>query len=272
MTKKHTIKLKTTKAVFSNMAGGHSSTISGDGLDFREIRPYDTTDDIRHINWSVTSRTKEPATNVFNETKQLDVVVVYLNSAGMQFGSHIPKSDIVHDIVAVLGLSVFAYGDSLSAIFYHQNENRFYKRTKDRRVLSKLLEDIQTPSTDDIAYNNIETYLMTKLKKRSLLFLVGDFLQPIELKLLSKKHDLRVIIVRDILEEQLGFAGELNIKQFSSSGTLSTNIDKSIADSYNQAMKKHNDEMTAKFKRENIKHTKIYTTDKVIKKLQEFLR
>lgn len=272
MTKKNIIKLKTTKAIFSNISGGHNSSISGDGLDFKDIRPYDTSDDIRHINWSVTSRTKEPATNIFNETKQLDVVVVYLNSASMQFGSNIPKSDIVHDIVAVLGLNVFGGGDSLSAIFYNTDENKFYAKTKDKRVLNSLLKEIQTPNDVDVDYHKLQSYLMTKIKKRSLVFVVGDFLEFIGLKLLATKHDLRVIVVRDRLEDQLGFRGELNIKQLSSNNIISTNIDKKTIDMYNQKMKEHDDNMFASFKKYKIKYTKIYTQDKVIKKLQEFLR
>jgi uncharacterized protein (DUF58 family) len=272
VTYKNIIKLKTTKAVFSNIAGGHSSSISGDGLDFKDIRPYDTSDDIRHINWSVTSRTKEPATNIFNETKQLDVVVVYLNGADMQFGSLLPKSDIVHDIVAVLGASVFDGGDSLSAIFYNTDENKFYKKTKDRRVLNSLLKEIQKTNNKHISYDKLPSYLMTKIKKRSLVFVVGDFLQTVKLELLAIKHDMRVIVLRDKLEERLSFDGELNIKQFSSNSILATNIDQKTVDIYNQMMKTHDEYMFASFKKYKIKHTKIYTHDKVIKKLQEFLR
>ncbi|OPX26338.1 MAG: hypothetical protein DRG11_05685 [Epsilonproteobacteria bacterium] len=271
MTKKNIIKLKTSKAVFSNISGSHNSMISGDGLDFKDIRQYNTSDDIRHINWSVTSRTNEVAINIFNETKQLDVSLIYLNSSSMQFGSNIAKFDIVYDCVAILGLSLFKSNDSLTTIFYNQGENKFYHKTTDRRVLPNILKDIETLNKKDIN-NNLQTYLMNKIKKRTLMVIVGDFLQPIELKLLSKKHDLRVIIVRDKLEEQLKFTGELNFQQFSTNSLLSTNIDTKAIHQYNKHMKKHDDSLVRYFKKNKIKHQKIYTYDNVLKKLQKFFQ
>ena len=107
MSNKIKLDIRTKRNLFLNTTGEHKSVFNGDGLDFREIREYDTSDDIRHINWKVTARRGTASVNIFNEDKQLNIVLVYLNSGSLYFGSIKSKQDTAIEILNLLAHEIF---------------------------------------------------------------------------------------------------------------------------------------------------------------------
>ena len=127
--------LKTKKKLFLNISGHHNSVLSGNGLDFKEVREYNTGDDIRHVNWKVTARNLTPSVNIFDEDKQLNIVICYLNSGSLFFGSNKSKQDVAVEVLTTLGFSTIYKNDTLTTIFFSEDEDKFLKPTKSKAIV-----------------------------------------------------------------------------------------------------------------------------------------
>ena len=274
MISKIKLAIKTRKKLFLNRVGEHTSILNGDGLDFKEIREYDSGDDIRHVNWKVTARSGVPSVNVFNDDKQLNIVLVYINSGSIIFGSSRSKQEVMVETIALLGELALFKNDMLSSMFFSSEEEKFVKPTKSKRVLDTNIQiayDIKTIGKT-VDYEALEANLLKKIKKRSIIFLIGDFLDLPNFKYLSKKHELYGVVVRDRLEENLKLNGEFNFVDSSTMSSSEIYLDSSSVKKYNKLMREHDTLLENYFKTVNIRNTKIYTDDSVVDKLSELLR
>jgi uncharacterized protein (DUF58 family) len=254
--------------------GEHKSVFSGSGLDFKEIREYTTGDDIRHVNWKVTARSRKPSVNIFNEDKQLNIVLVYLNSGSIYFGTKKSKKETMVDVLANLSFAAMNKNDMVSSIFFSDKEEIALKPSKNKTLID---ENIKTainldPLNKQIDYKNLSHYLLSKLKQKSLIFLIGDFLEQPNLKLLGAKHELYCVVVRDRFEEDLKLMGEFNLQDTNSNLTQDISIDKASIKKYNELMQKHDKLLHAHFKKSKIRYKKVYTDDNVVSKLLQLLK
>ena len=268
------LSITTKKGVFSNLTGEHRSIFSGNGLDFKELREYTTGDDIRHVNWKVTARSLEPSVNIFNEDKQLNIVLVYLNAGSIFFGTKRSKKDVMIETLASLHFAALNKNDMVSSLFFSNKEEKFYTPSKQKGLID---ENIKTalklePLNNTIDYANLNEFLLLKIKKRSLIFLIGDFLELPDLKPLSVKHELYCVIVRDKMEEDLKLMGEFNFIDTNTLGEQTISLDEDGIKKYNQLIKKHDKALFTQLKKLKIRYKKIYTNDNVQKKLLELLR
>jgi uncharacterized protein (DUF58 family) len=266
--------ITTRKRLFSHLMGEHKSVFSGSGLDFKEIREYTTGDDIRHVNWKVTARNRTPSVNIFNEDKQLNIVLVYLNSGSIYFGTQKSKKETMIDVLANLSFAAMNKNDMVSSVFFSDKEEFAYKPSKNKTLIE---ENIKTaidlnPLNKQIDYDNLSHYLLSKLKQKSLIFLIGDFLELPNLKLLGAKHELYCVVVRDHFEEDLKLMGEFNLLDTNSGDTQDISIDEASIKKYNELMQKHDKLLHAHFKKSKIRYKKIYTDDNVVSKLMQLLR
>ena len=261
--------LKTKRKLFLNFFGEHNSIFSGNGLDFKEVREYNTSDDIRHINWKVTARTQSPSVNIFNEAKQLSIVLVYLNTGGLNFGEEISKKDIAIEVLTSLGYATINNNDMLTTVFYSQKDMTFHKPSKHKSILEINYEKATNldPLGNTIDYENLNTYLLNKIKKKSIIFLIGDFLEFGDFASLAAKHELYCIILRDKAEENLNFMGEYNFIDNSTLDEQNIAIDKKTINNYNKLFMKQDNKLFKHLRNNNIHYQKIYTSDVVIKKL-----
>lgn len=271
---KNEILLQTKKKLFLNLHGEHQSTFSGNGMDFKEVREYDTSDDIRHINWKVTARTMKPSVNIFNETKQLSIVLVYLNSGGLSFGEEKLKKDIAVEVLTSLGFATISNNDMLTTIFYSNNDIKFHKPTKHKSIIDINFETSINldPLGNDIDYKKLNQYLLNKIKKKSIIFLIGDFLDFDDFNMIASKHELYCVILRDKSEEDLNLLGEYNFIDTSSLDQQNIDIDKQSINKYNKLFKAQDIKLYQHLKSNRISYQKIYTTDDVIKKLNYLTR
>jgi uncharacterized protein (DUF58 family) len=249
------------KRIFSNLLGEHSSLYSGNGLDFKELREYTNGDDIRHINWKVTARTVTPTVNIYNEDKQLNVVLVYLNSGSTYFGTQKSKKDLMMQIYAMLGFSVVNKKDSLTTIIYSNKIDKFYKPTKHKAAVDMVLKDIDTQKSlgKDIDYDGLSNYLLSRIKQKSLIFIIGDFLEIPNFKLIGAKHEVYCVISRDKFEEDLKLFGEFNFINTNNGEAKNIYLDDGSVKKYNMLMKEHDYKLFEHFKKSNIRYKKIYT-------------
>ncbi len=271
---KTTLEIKSNKRIFSNLLGEHSSVFSGNGMEFKELRQYNSGDDIRHINWKVTARTNTPTINIYNEDKQLNVVVVYLNSGSSYFGTQISKKDIMQQIFSIVSNSVVAKKDTLTSVIFNTKEEKFYKPTKHKAIVNIVMDYITNSKSlgNSVDYKNLSEYLLSKIKQKSLVFIIGDFLQMPDFRYIGAKHEVYCIIVRDRFEEDLKLLGEFDLIDTNNGNSENIFLDSGTVKKYNQQMKQHDAQLFTHFKYSNIRYKKIYTTDDVMIKLQQLTR
>ena len=202
------IEIITRRLVQDQMAGSYHSVFKGRGMSFDEVRPYQQGDEVRLIDWNVTARTGDPYVKEFVEERELNVVIAVDVSSSMSTGSGASsRRDVAAEIAATVALSAIHNGDRVGLLLFAEGF-RFYippKRTKGHglRVIREVLA--ATPPTG--AGTNLQeamAYLGLILKRRSVVFLVSDFLEfdgmEKEIRTLARRHDIIPLHVRDPLE------------------------------------------------------------------------
>ncbi len=272
--KRNLLVLKSRKKIFTNLLGEHNSTFGGVGLDFKDLREYSSGDDIRHINWKVTAKTMTPAINEYNEDKQLNVVVVYLNSGSLYFGTQKSKQDTMVEVMASLGYATVSKNDMLTTIFFSKDEEKFFKPTKQKGVVDLTIDTAYSLKMlgKEIDYKKLNEYLLKKIKKKSVIFIIGDFLEFGDFRLLGTKHEVNCVVVRDRFEEDLKLFGEFDFIDTSSGDAENIFVDEESVKRYNALLKQHDKQLFAHFKKSNIRYKKIYTDDSVILKLNQLVK
>lgn len=272
--KKNFLALKSRKKLFSNLLGEHNSTFGGVGLDFKDLREYSSGDDIRHINWKVTAKTMTPAINEYNEDKQLSVVLVYLNSGSIYFGCHKSKQDTMVEVMASLGYATVSKNDMLTTIFFSKDEEKFFKPSKHKGVVDLTIDTAYSLNMlgNEIDYKKLNEYLLSKIKRKSLIFIIGDFLEFGDFRLLGTKHEVNCVIVRDRFEEDLKLFGEFNFIDTSTRDSENIFLDESSVQKYNNLLKEHDNKFIKHLKQSNIRYKKIYTDDSVLAKLKQLVK
>jgi len=268
------LQLTTKKRLFSHLSGEHSSIFSGNGLDFRELRTYNTSDDIRHLNWKVTARTGTPSVNIFSEDKRLNFVFVFLVSGGIYFGTHRAKKDTMRDVLANLSYAAFNKKDLVSTLFFSNQVESLNYSSKNKMIIEKDIKIANNlkPLGKRIDYKKLESYLLSSVKQKSIIFLIGDFLELPTLRFLSAKHELYVAIVRDKFEEDIKLLGDFNIKDTTSLDSENIFLDEGSLKKYEELMQAHDEALFTMFHKLKIRYKKIYTDDDVVSKLLQLIR
>ena len=270
--KKTSLLIKTYKNLFLDRTGSHLSKYSsGSGLDFKDLREYTSGDDIRHINWKVTARARKPIVNEFYENKQISVIVVLLNNGSLYFGSVKQKIDIAKEIFLLLNISAVYNQDKTESIILSSFIEKEYSLNK--KILNLLEVDLKNINclNKTIDYELLNNYLLSQ-KRKSVVFLIGDFFDEIDLKLIAKKHELNLIIIRDKFEEEPALLGEFNLIDTNSLNSNEFFLDQEILDLYKEELQKQDFKLFNYLYKNGIKYKKIYTIDNIFTKLREFLQ
>ena len=266
--------LKTRKNFFSKLHGEHTSLFLGSGLEFNEIRQYTIDDDIRHINWKTTAKTKDPSVNIYYENKKLDIVLTYLCSGSMGFGSSISKQDIASILLASISYLAIEEKDNVTTLFFDEEEKEFFKKSHDRYLPHTVFELSHAFKLQNcgIDYTKLSENMVHKIKSRSIIFLVGDFLEIPFLDDLRSKFEVYILIIRHKDEEVLQLKGEYNLIDTNKTKSYHTNISSKTIKKYNHFMVEHDKKLYEYFENLNFRYTKIYTNEDPIKKLENFLK
>jgi uncharacterized protein (DUF58 family) len=270
----NSLELTTNKKFFSPLSGEHNSIFTGNGLDFRELREYNSSDDIRHINWKVTARMNTPCVNVFNDDKRLHFVFVFLVSGSIYFGSLKSKKHTMVDVLSNLSYAALSKKDFVSTLFFSHKAEAFNYFSKNKEIIERDIKIANrlNPLFKNVHYKNLEQYLLGAIKQKSLIFLIGDFLEIPVLKLLNAKHELFAVVVRDRFEEDIKLLGEFTIKDTSSGMSEDLFLDESTLLKYEELLKTHDFNLFSYFAKLKIKSTKIYTDDDVVQKLTQLVK
>jgi len=255
--------IKTKRRLFGANLGNNISIFQGNGLDFSEIKEYSFGDDVKKINWKITAKEQKPYINVFNEERELNIVVAFMVSGNIYFGTVRQKQEVMAEVATIIGYSAIKNSDRFSTIFFTNEANEIFEPTKSINSVYSMLEfaieqDVIGKSVD---YNNLSNYLLSSLKQKSIIFIVGDFYEEIDFGLLGAKHELYCIIVRDKFEEEPKLLEDMQIKDLNSLKNYNLQLSKTALNEYKDIIKKHDKKLKEHFLKNAISSVKIYTDE-----------
>lgn len=218
------IEIKTKALSHQIFAGEYHSAFKGRGMAFSEVREYQYGDDVRNMDWNVTARLRSPYVKVFEEERELTVVLLVDVSRSRLFGtSGQNKRDLIAEIAAVLSFSAILNNDKVRALFFSEKVEKFIPPKKGRSHLLHIIREIIEfqPEYDGTDIGEALRYLTNAIKKRCTAFLLSDMIDVDEegmpvyedaLKVAVNRHNLSVIQVYDPRERTLPDVGLVHIK------------------------------------------------------------
>lgn len=213
------VEIKTRGLSRNIFAGEYHSAFKGRGMTFSEVREYQYGDDVRNIDWNVTARFRRPYVKVFEEERELTVMLLVDVSASLDFGSgKCLKRDVMTEMAATLAFSAMLNNDKIGAIFFTDKIEKYIPPQKGRKhilyIIRELLNFEPQSRRTDMAF--ALKHFTNVVKKRCTAFLISDFLdtKPYddELLIASRKHDVIVLRVYDRREAELPSVGLMKVK------------------------------------------------------------
>ncbi|MBU1659740.1 DUF58 domain-containing protein [bacterium] len=243
------------------MVGNNPSIFQGEGYDFIELREYMPGDDIRHIDWNITAKMQKPFIKIFREERELNVVVVSILNGSVHFGSKKFKQDSIAEIVALLSFSTLKNGDLLSSYIFTDEMVSYLKPSKKIHQIQKSVDEILNfdAINKKVDFKFIADTLYKRLKRKSLILLVGDFFEIPDFAILAKKHEVLAIIVRDLLEEKPPEMGFASLVDPESGAVLEGDFNASSVQAYAARVNAHDHKLYDTFRKHQIRFTKVYT-------------
>ncbi|RLI95306.1 MAG: DUF58 domain-containing protein [Candidatus Altiarchaeales archaeon] len=202
------LEIKTNKLVEGIISGNYHSVFKGRGIEFSEVREYIPGDDIRAIDWNVTARFNTPYIKEFIEERDLNVYIVFDISASNEFGFRRAKKETGFEIAASIMFSALKNNDNVGLCLFTDHIEKFIKPRKGRKHVLRLLREMiyHKPESKTTDLNRSLTHLSKIIRKRSIIFIISDFISgnfEKPLKFLKNKHDVILIRLSDIREEEI---------------------------------------------------------------------
>ncbi|SFV71277.1 hypothetical protein MNB_SV-13-575 [hydrothermal vent metagenome] len=268
------ILLKAKKDVFSGNLGEHLTAFKGDGLDFREIRDYDHGDDIRKINWKASAKGAGIKTNVFNEERELNIVLAFMVSGSINFGSIKLKQEIIAEILALLSFSALKGHNRLQSQFFSDKSELFFEPSKSDTIIYNIVANAIEINTlgKEVNYKNFCNFINDVVRQKSLIFMIGDFYGDIDLSEIAHKNEVYAIIVRDRIEENPFLNGTFELIDPNSLESNEISLNKTTAKEYQKIITQHDNKIQAHFLEHQITFGKIYTDEDVFLRLSEIIK
>jgi len=261
MSKLQKILVRARRQVFSEMVGNNPSIFQGEGYDFIELREYQHGDDIRHIDWNITAKMQKPFIKIFREERELNVVIVSVLNGSVHFGSKKFKQEVIAEVSALLGFSTLKNGDLLSSYIFTDKMISHSKPSKKHHQIQKNVAEILEfdALNQKVDFKVIADTLYKRLKRKSLILIVGDYFEIPDFKLLARKHEVVSVIVRDKLEEhppQMGFSSLVDPE---SGAVLEGDFNSSSVKAYAKKVQLHDRALYEKLRKDKVRFTKVYT-------------
>ena len=213
------IEIKTRGLSRNIFAGQYHSAFKGRGMAFSEVREYQYGDDIRDIDWNVTARYVRPYVKVFEEERELTVMLLVDVSGSREFGSvSVTKKEVMTEIAATLAFSAIQNNDKIGVVFFSDKIEKFIPPQKGKKHILYIIRELIDfrPEEKRTDISQVLKYLTNAIKKRCTAFLISDFIDKGGFKdaltVANRKHDLVAIQVYDKRETELPSVGLMKIK------------------------------------------------------------
>jgi uncharacterized protein (DUF58 family) len=211
------IEIKTRKLSNQIFSGSYHSAFKGRGISFSEVREYQFGDDVRMIDWNVTARNQKPFIKVFEEERELTVMLLIDVSQSSFFGTQTDfKNHIIAEISAVLAFSAINNNDKVGVIFFSDVIEKFIPPKKGKTHILRIISEIYDfhPKSNGTNITEALKYFNNVVKKKSIAFLVSDFMSSgykDALNIAAKKHDLIGLHIYDEREAHLPDIGLMKV-------------------------------------------------------------
>lgn len=273
------IEIRTRKVTQQIFSGQYHSAFKGRGMTFSEVREYQYGDDIRNIDWNVTARFNHPFVKIFEEEREMTVMLLIDMSGSNRFGTrNMFKSDLITELSAVLSFSAISNNDKVGVIFFSNKVEKFIPPKKGRSHILRIIRELVNYEPKEQKTNLSEAlrYLTNSNKKKCTAFILSDFIDDDfeqALKIASNKHDLVALQVIDRGERNLPDVGlvmmkdpETGEKQYID--TSDGKVRRSYSEWWNLQYKKSGEQ----FKKSGVDSTILYTDVDYIKSLTELFK
>ena len=269
------IEIKTRGLSRNIFAGEYHSAFKGRGMAFSEVREYQFGDDIRDIDWNVTARYARPYVKVFEEEREMTVMLMIDVSGSKDFGTvNMMKNEVTTEIAATLAFSAIQNNDKIGVIFFSDKIEKFISPQKGRKHILYIIRELLDfkPENKKTDISQSLKYLMNVIKKRCTTFLISDFIDKgtysDALTIANRKHDVVAIQVYDRRETELPPVGLIKMKD------AETGYERWI-DSSSQGVRKmygewwnsRQEEMTQSFNKCRVDAISVRTEDDYVKSL-----
>ncbi len=273
------IEIKTKGLVNEVFSGEYHSVFKGRGMEFAEVREYQPGDDIRTINWNVTARFGHPYIKVFEEERELTVMLIVDMSGSLGFASKDKtKQRIAAELTSILAFSAMKNNDKVGLILFTDKIERFVPPRKGRSHVLRIIREVLSfkPEGKGTNISGALEYFNGGVKKRSIAFLISDFIdEGYEkiLKIVAKKHDFIGVHIEDIRETDLHKIGLTKFRDLETGEVRYVDLSsKTVREHFMKQVGFYKNKMEQLFKLSGIDLIKIRTGESYIKPLVQFFK
>ena len=221
------IEIKTRGLSQNIFAGEYHSAFKGRGMMFSEVREYQYGDDIRDIDWNVTARHNHPYVKVYEEERELTVMLLVDVSASRNFGAEGPeKREMIAEIAATIAFSAIQNNDKIGALFFSDRVEKFISPKKGRRHILFLIRELLDfqPQSKGTDIAQAVKYFSDALKRRCTMFLISDFIDSSDYKtpltVAASRHDIMAIQVYDKRDGEMPDIGLMRVADLETGRTM----------------------------------------------------
>lgn len=260
-------------------SGEYHSAFKGRGMAFSEVREYQVGDEIRTIDWNVTARFNHPYVKVFDEERELTVMLLMDVSGSGNFGTvNWQKLDLATELCAVLAFSAIQNNDKVGVLFFSDKIEKFIPPKKGRSHILMIIRELIDFKPENKRTNVAEAlkYFTGAIKKKCTAFIISDFMSPgfeSELKIANKKHDVIALRLYDKHEEEFPNLGLIPVRDEETGELHWINTGSSeLRTTYKATAVKRNGMLSETFKRSGVDFTSIGTHETYIKPLMTLFK
>jgi len=273
------IEIKTRGLSAQIFSGEYHSAFKGRGMAFSEVREYSPGDDIRTIDWNVTARLNHPYVKVFEEERELTLMVLVDVSASGKFGTNVQfKQELITELTAVLAFSAIQNNDKAGVIFFSDKIELFIPPKKGKSHILRIIRELINfePKGTGTDIGGALRYFNNMIKKKCIAFLISDFVgtnYEDAIKVTGKKHDLAALRIMDPREEQMPDVGLVRMRDAETNQVVL--VDTSNANlrrDYNLWFKQNQRQTTDLLNRSGVDHTLLSTDQSYVQPLMNLFK
>jgi len=273
------IEVKTKRLTDHIFGGEYHSSFKGRGMTFSEVRPYTYGDDVRNIDWNVTARYRTPFIKIFEEERELTMMLVVDISGSGNFGTKQQlKREMITEMVATLAFSAIQNNDKVGLILFTDEIELFIPPAKGRKHVLRIIRELIDfkPKKTQTNINQVLKFTYNVLKKKAIVFLISDFIDndyEKTLKIVGRKHDLTGIMIYDPVEKEMPDLGLIAVNDLETGKTNYVDTSNSkIRRIHNANFLKRHDYFKKSFQKAGSGVIWVSTTGSYIKKLLQYFK
>jgi uncharacterized protein (DUF58 family) len=273
------IEIKTRGLSNHIFAGEYHSAFKGRGMTFSEVREYQYGDDVRSIDWNVTARFGHPYIKIFEEERELTVMLLIDVSGSRVFGTVSQlKMDIFTEVAATLAFSTIQNNDKIGVIFFSDKIEKFIPPKKGKKHVLHIIREMIDFKPESTRTNIAEAlrYFTNAIKKRSTAFVISDFIDrnfEKELTIANRKHDVVALQVYDIRETDLPDVGLMKLKDAETGNRIWVDTsDKRLRTTYRHAWGESQLELQKTFTKSGVDSVSMSTSEDYVKTLKKLFK